>query len=214
MKTCHTLRNLFLQPRTEPRKRWTELKPQPGSRKDKCEPVTIIDHHKRNSWNLTEPGFSQKTLYQFTPSLMAISNAAISIVSVAAAVLCSLMLRSDCKPTVHGLRLESYSEEQVKGCYNYNQTLSICFDVGKDFMKLATKTGEEIVFHMELGPNMFYYNVLGRGFIGWVQVSSCFIFRLFQFFPCGFRTIPCNIACGRFSSVAWHGWAKKFRLKT
>ena len=97
---------------------------------------------------------------------MALSNAAISIVLVTAVVLCSLMLSCDCKPTVQGLRLENYSEQQVKGCYDYNQTLSICFDVGKDFMKLATKTGEEIVFHLELGPNMFYYNALGQGFIG------------------------------------------------
>ena len=99
---------------------------------------------------------------------MALSNAAISIISVAA-VLCSLMLSSDCKPsqpTVQGLRLESYSEQQVKGYYNYNQTLSICFDVGKDFMKLSTTTGEEIVFHMELGPNVFYDSVLSHGFIG------------------------------------------------
>ena len=96
---------------------------------------------------------------------MVLSNAAIHIISVAA-VLFSLMLSSDGKPAVQGLHLERHSEEQVKGCYNYNQTLSICFDVGKDFMKLATQTGEEIVFHMELGPNMFYYNVLGQGFIG------------------------------------------------
>lgn len=97
---------------------------------------------------------------------MALSNAVISVVLVTAIVLCSLMLRSDCKPTVQGLRLDSYSEQKVKGCYNYNQTLSICFDVGKHFMKLATKPGEEIVFHLELGPNMFYYNVLGQGFMG------------------------------------------------
>lgn len=108
---------------------------------------------------------SQKILYHFTPFLMALSNAAFFKISVAAAVLCSLMLSSDCKPTVQGLRLESYTEQQVKGCYNYNQTLSICFDVGKDLMKLATKTGEGIVFHMELAPNMSYYNVLGQGFI-------------------------------------------------
>jgi len=96
---------------------------------------------------------------------MALSNAAIQILSVAA-VLFSLMSSSDGNPTVQGLHLESYSEEQVKGCYNHNQTLSICFDVGKDFMKLATQTGEEIVFHVELGPDMFYYDVLGQGFIG------------------------------------------------
>lgn len=165
----------FFQPQTEGSGCWTELKSQQGSRKvrNHCEPVTITNHHKRNSWwyinRVSLRGFCTNSRRLFWAFLMALSNAVISIVSVAAVVLCSLMLCFDCKPTaVQGLRLENYSEQQVKGCYDYNQTLSICFDVGKDFMKLATKTGEEIVFHLELGPNMFYCNVLGQGFIGWV----------------------------------------------
>jgi len=54
----------------------------------------------------------------------------------------------------------------VKGCYNYNQTLGICFDVRKSSMKLLKITGEKIVFYMDLGPNMFYYQVVDQGFIG------------------------------------------------
>ena len=65
-----------------------------------------------------------------------------------------------------GLRLTTYSEKQVKGCYNYNQTLGICFDVRKSAMKLLKTTGEKIVFYMELSPNMFYYQVVDQGFIG------------------------------------------------
>ncbi|KAL9955001.1 hypothetical protein ACROYT_G042595 [Oculina patagonica] len=96
---------------------------------------------------------------------MATSNAAIFMLSVAA-VLCLVIVSSDCKPNVQGLHLESYSEQQVKGCYNYNQTLGICFGVRKGFMKLLKTTGEAIVFFQELGSNMFYYNVLDQGFIG------------------------------------------------
>ena len=51
-------------------------------------------------------------------------------------------------------------------CYNYNQTLGICFDVRKSSMQLLKTTGEKIVFYMELGPNMFYYQVVDQGFIG------------------------------------------------
>jgi len=73
---------------------------------------------------------------------MALSNAAIHIISVVA-VLFPLMLSSDGKPAVQGPHLESYSEVKVKGCFNYNQTLGICFDVGKDVMKLATQTAHK-----------------------------------------------------------------------
>ena len=91
---------------------------------------------------------------------MASSNTAISVISVAA-VLCYVATSSD-----QGVNLESHSEQQVKGCYNYNQTLGICFDVPKGFMKLLKKTGEAIVFYQELGLNMPYYNILDQGFIG------------------------------------------------
>ena len=78
--------------------------------------------------------------------------------------LCSVMASSDSEV---GLRLlTTYSEKQVKGCYNYNQTLGICFDIRKSAMKLLKTTGEKIVFYMELGPNMFYYQVVDQGFIG------------------------------------------------
>lgn len=82
------------------------------------------------------------------------------------AILCCAMVSSECKPKVKGLNLESHSEQHVKGCYNYNKTLGICFDVGKGFMKLLKTTGEVIVFYRKLGSNMFYYEVLDQGFIG------------------------------------------------
>ena len=87
------------------------------------------------------------------------------IISVAA-VLCYIAVSSDCKSNVQGLHLDSHSEQQVKGCYNYNKTLSICFDVRKGFMKLLKTTGEAVVSYQELGSNMFYYNILEQGFIG------------------------------------------------
>ena len=81
--------------------------------------------------------------------------------------LCSVMASSDLKASSpQDLRLTAYSEKQVKGCYNYNQTLGICFDVRKSSMKLLKITGEKIVFYMDLGPNMFYYQVVDQGFIG------------------------------------------------
>ena len=84
-----------------------------------------------------------------------------------AATLCSVVLSLDSEATVpQGLRFQSYSEQQVKGCYNYNQTFGICFDVRKGSMKLLKTTWEEIVTYMELSPNMFYYQVMDQGFIG------------------------------------------------
>lgn len=96
---------------------------------------------------------------------MAPSNAVFSMILVVA-VLCLVIVNSDCKPTVQRLHVQNFSEKEVKGCYNYNQTLGICFDVRKGFMKLLKKTGETIVFYQKLGSNMFYYDVLAQGFIG------------------------------------------------
>ena len=62
------------------------------------------------------------------------------------------------------LHLKSYSEEQVEGCYIYNQTLGVCFDISKGFMKLLKTTGEQIVLYKELGPKIFFYQVFGSGF--------------------------------------------------
>lgn len=91
----------------------------------------------------------------------------LSTTLLVAGTLCSVMASSDLEGSVpQGLRLTSYSEKQVKGCYSYNQTLGICFDVRKNSMKLMKTTGEKIVFYMGLGPNMFYYQVVDQGFIG------------------------------------------------
>ena len=63
-----------------------------------------------------------------------------------AATLCSVVASSDTEATVpQELRFQSYSEKQVKGCYEYKQTFGICFDVRTDSMKLLKTTGEKIV---------------------------------------------------------------------
>ena len=64
------------------------------------------------------------------------------------------------------LHLKSYSEEQVEGCYIHNQTLGVCFDISKGFMKLLKTTGEQILLYKELGPQMLFYEVLDQAFIG------------------------------------------------
>lgn len=65
-----------------------------------------------------------------------------------------------------GLHLNSYSADQVVGCYIHNQTLGVCFDIRKGFIKLLKTTGEEIVHYMDLGPKMFLYQILDYTFIG------------------------------------------------
>ena len=90
---------------------------------------------------------------------MASSNTAISVISVAA-VLCYVAISSDIKSNVQGLNLKSYSEQQVKGCYNCNQTLDICFDVRKGFMKLLKTTGEVVELCL------IYNDIWDQGFIG------------------------------------------------
>ena len=84
-----------------------------------------------------------------------------------AATLCSGVANSDSEVTDRqGLHFQSYSEKQVKGCYDYNQTFGICFEVRKGSMKLLKTTGENIVTYLMLGPKMFYYQVIDQGFIG------------------------------------------------
>ena len=64
------------------------------------------------------------------------------------------------------LNFKSYSEEKVEGCYIHNQTLGVCFDIGKGLMNLLKTTGEQIVLYKELGPKTIFYQVLDQAFIG------------------------------------------------
>ena len=95
---------------------------------------------------------------------MAFPASTISVL-LAAATLFSVAAISDAKLT-QGLHLDKYSEEQVKGCYTHNQTLGVCFDVRKGFMKMTKSTGEEIVLYVELGPDVIFYQVLDQAFVG------------------------------------------------
>ena len=65
-----------------------------------------------------------------------------------------------------GLHLKSHSEAQVEGCYIHNETMGVCFDIGKDQMKLLKTTGEQILLYRDFGPDMLFYQVLDQAFIG------------------------------------------------
>lgn len=77
-----------------------------------------------------------------------------------------LSLAFCCVASQKGLHLRSYSEDEVRGCYEYNQTLGVCFDAKKGAMKIKKTTGEEIVHYRDLGHDMFLYQVLDQPFIG------------------------------------------------
>lgn len=64
-----------------------------------------------------------------------------------------------------GLQLKSFSEDEVRGCYVYNQTLAVCFNVQKDAIVILKTTGERLVQYHNLGPDMFYYQVMDQSFI-------------------------------------------------
>jgi len=66
-----------------------------------------------------------------------------------------------------GLRLKSYSKDEVKGSYEHNpRGLGVNFDVRKGVMKIEKTTGERIVHYQDIGPYMFLYQVLDQAFIG------------------------------------------------
>ena len=95
---------------------------------------------------------------------MGIHTETISLL-LAATALCSIVAICNSNPTVQGLRLKSYSEKEIKGCYIYNQTFGACFDVKKGFIKITKTTGEEIVLYLELGQDMFFFQALGQAFV-------------------------------------------------
>ena len=64
------------------------------------------------------------------------------------------------------LHLKSYSEDGVKGCYEHNQTLGVCFDVKKDFIRIKKTSGEGLMHYEKLGKDMFLYQVSDQAFIG------------------------------------------------
>lgn len=72
-------------------------------------------------------------------------------------------------PTELGQRLalDSYNDEQVKGCYHYNETLGICFDIQQHSMKLLKTTGENIFVDQDMYPDSFFYQVLDQAFLGY-----------------------------------------------
>ena len=64
-----------------------------------------------------------------------------------------------------GLQLKSSSKDEVSGCYVFNQTLAVCFNVQKDAIVIRKATGERLVQYYNLGPDMFYYQVMDQSFI-------------------------------------------------
>ena len=74
---------------------------------------------------------------------------------------------AESRDVIEGLDLESYSEKQVKGCYHYNKTLSICFDIQQHSMRLLKTTGENIFVDQDLYPDSFFYQVLDQAFLGY-----------------------------------------------
>lgn len=73
------------------------------------------------------------------------------------------------RDVIQGLDLESFSEEQVKGCYYYNNTLGICFDIQQHSMRLLKTTGENIFVDQDLYPDSFFYQVLDQAFLGYEE---------------------------------------------
>ena len=49
-----------------------------------------------------------------------------------------------------GLHLKSYSEDEVKGCYEHNRTLGVCFDVKTGSVKVEKPTGAVINKSVEI----------------------------------------------------------------
>ena len=74
---------------------------------------------------------------------------------------------AESRDVIEGLDLESYSEKQVKGCYYYNNTLGICFDIQQHSMRLLKTTGENIFVDQDLYPDSFFYQVLDQAFLGY-----------------------------------------------
>jgi len=74
---------------------------------------------------------------------------------------------AESRDVIQGLDLERYSEKQIKGCYYYNNTLGICFDIQQDLMKLLKTTGEIIFVDQDLHPDSFFYQVLDQAFLGY-----------------------------------------------
>ena len=77
-----------------------------------------------------------------------------------------MSLACSCVAADKALHLKSYSEDEVKGCYEHNRTLGVCFEVEKGFMKIQKTTGEVIVLHQELGQGMFLCQILDQAFLG------------------------------------------------
>ena len=85
---------------------------------------------------------------------------------------------TDPEDLVQGLDLETYNEEQVKGCFYYNRTLAICFDIQQHSMRLMKPSGEKIFLDQDIYPDSFFYQVLDYAFLGYEEKGLLiYIFR-------------------------------------
>lgn len=90
------------------------------------------------------------------------------MISLTAAVF-TFIIFSCSSATDPGIQLNSYSQEEVSGCYVYNQTLGVCFDVKNGSIKLTRKsTGTVLAIFQDLGQNITLYQVLDKPFIRYV----------------------------------------------
>lgn len=90
------------------------------------------------------------------------------MISLTAAVF-TFIIFSCSSATDPGIQLNIYSQEEVSGCYVYNQTLGVCFDVKNGSIKLTRKsTGTVLAIFQDLGQNITLYQVLDKPFIRYV----------------------------------------------
>lgn len=94
-------------------------------------------------------------------------NSAVFLLLSFTTLLVSARNFADPRDVVQGLNLKSYNDEQVKGCYYYNETLGICFDIQQHSLKLLKTSGEIIFVDEDLYPDSFFYQVLDQAFIGY-----------------------------------------------
>ena len=70
------------------------------------------------------------------------------------------------------LKFEDRSNSLVKGCYHQNNSVALCLDIQRDFLKLTDKENKILVQYRRLPDQRFHAQLLDVNFVWYVSYFS------------------------------------------
>lgn len=92
------------------------------------------------------------------------------------------------------LNFEDRSNSLVKGCYHQNNSVALCFDIQRDFLKLTDKENKILVQYRRLPDQQFHAQVLDINFV-WYVSYFFLVYAILFLFSYNYRLEARNRTC-------------------